>query len=134
MADDKTGNVPTARELTDVVEAYFATVDRNDPPATLANMTPDCVVVYASEGQRHVGRDTGVKAYFEHRSSIVEKSWHGNFFHVADPANARVATRFDVVRTDKGVPERKGDNINVFEFEGRKIRRISVWRGKPAAS
>jgi len=121
--------LPGARDLTDQVEAYFANVDRSDLAAVLATMTPDCVIEYVTDGSRFEGRDEGVKAYFEKRNAGVLKSWHGNFWHVADPSNGRVTTRFDVRRTDRGAAERTGDNINIFEFEGSRIRRIAVWRG-----
>ena len=118
------------REMTDRVEAYFASSDRSDLAATLDTMASDCVIEYVTDGSRFEGRDEGVKAYFEQRNALVLKSWHGNFRHAADAASGRVATRFDVRRTDRGVPERTGDNMNLFEFEGGRIRRIAVWRGK----
>ena len=118
-------------ELTRCVEAYFAAIDRKDLDAVLKLMSPACTIEYVTDGSRFAGRDEGVKAYFEKRNAGVEKSWHGDFFHVADTSAARVATRFKVRRTDKGVPERHGDNINVFEFDGTLIKRISVWRGVP---
>lgn len=120
---------PGARELTDQVEAYFASIDRSDLAATLATMTADCVIEYVTDGSRFDGRDEGVKAYFEKRNSNVLRSWHGNFRHVADPSSGRVTTRFDVRRTDRGAAERAGDNVNIFEFKGSRIRRIAVWRG-----
>ena len=122
------------QELTDRVEAYFASVDRSDLAATLEIMTPECVIEYVSDGTRFEGRDEGVKAYFEKRNANVLKSWHGNFRHTVDAASGRVATRFDVRRTDRDVPERTGDNINLFEFDGERIRRIAVWRGKGSQS
>ena len=115
--------------LTECVERYFACVDRKDLAGVLATMTADCVVEYVSDGSRFEGRDAGVKAYFEKRNAQVVQSWHGNFRHAADVAAGRVATRFDVRRTDHGAPERGSDNINFFEFDGGKIRRIAVWRG-----
>lgn len=124
----------TSQELIAKVEAYFACVDRSDLAGILATMTPDCVVEYVTDGSQFVGRDAGVKAYFEQRNSIVVKSWHGNFTHAADLERGRVATRFDVRRTDKGVAERTGDNINLFEFAGLSIKRIAVWRGTGKAS
>jgi ketosteroid isomerase-like protein len=120
---------PAAEMLIARVEAYFASVDRSDLAGILATMAPDCVVEYVTDGSLFVGRDTGVKAYFEQRNSIVVKSWHGNFIHAADPVSGLVATRFDVRRTDKGVAERTGDNINLFQFDGLAITRIAVWRG-----
>ena len=96
----------------------------------METMAPDCVIEYVTDGSRFEGRDEGVKAYFEQRNANVLKSWHGNFRHAVDAASGRVATRFDVRRTDRGAPERTGDNINLFEFDGERIRRIAVWRGK----
>jgi ketosteroid isomerase-like protein len=124
---------PDAGELIACVEAYFASADRCDVAATLAAMAPDCVMEYLTEGLRYEGRDAGIKAYFEARARNVVKSWHGNFRHVADAAAGRVATRFAVRRTDKGGVERTGDNIDLFEFEGRRIKRITVWKSAPKA-
>ena len=121
-------------KLIDRVEAYFASIDRSDLAGTLETMASDCVIEYVSDGSRFEGRDTGVKAYFEQRNRNVLKSWHGNFTHAADPASGRVATRFNVRRTDRDAPERTGDNINLFEFDGQRIKRIAVWRGKGSQS
>jgi ketosteroid isomerase-like protein len=122
-------NRPTAGDLTARVESYFASVDRSDLAGILATMTPDCVVEYVTDGSRFEGRDAGVRDYFEKRNAMVVQSWHGNVRHAADAASGRVATRFEVRRTDKGAAERFGDNINLFEFAGDRIARIAVWRG-----
>ena len=116
--------------MTNVVEAYFAAVDRSDLAGILKTMAPECTMHYVSAGERYEGRDTGVKAYFEKRNAGCESSWHGDFWHVVDAPAGRVATRFGVRRTDKGQPERAGDNLNVFEFDGALIKRIHVWRGQ----
>ncbi|MSQ70952.1 MAG: hypothetical protein EXR27_06625 [Betaproteobacteria bacterium] len=119
----------TALELVDRVEAYFAAADRCDVGATLACMTADCVLEYLTEGLRYEGRDSCVRDYFAARAGKVLRSWHGNFTHTPDSASGRIATRFNVRRTDQGVAERTADNINLFQFEGRLIKRISVWKG-----
>lgn len=119
---------PSARELIDRVEAYFANADRCDVAGTLSDMAPDCVLEYLTEGLCYAGRDGAIKGYFEERACQVVKSWHGNFMHAADANSGRVATRFEVRRTDRGLAERSGDHINLFEFEGRRIKRISVWK------
>lgn len=120
--------LPTATELIAQVEAYFAAADNCDVRGTLATMAPDCVLEYLTEGLRFEGRDTGVKAYFVERAAKVVRSWHGDFTHTADAQNGRVATRFVVRRTDRGDAERSADNIDLFQFEGRLIKRISVWK------
>jgi hypothetical protein len=124
---------PDAQAMIDCVEAYFASADRCDIAATLAAMTPDCVMEYLTEGLRYEGRDEGIRQYFEARANKVLECWHGNFWHVADPARSRVATRFEVRRSDRGAIERTGDNVDLFQFEGRRIKRITVWKSAGTA-
>lgn len=120
--------LPDAQELIEQVERYFACADQRDVAGTLETMAPDCVLEYLTEGLRYVGRDGAIKAYFEERAAKVVKSWHGDFMHAADPQRGLVATRFAVRRTDRGMAERTGDHINLFQFDGCRIKRISVWK------
>jgi hypothetical protein len=135
-SNSMTATAMTATEMIAVVEAYFAAVDRSNLDGLLAGMAPDCLMEYKTQGVQYIGRDTGIRKYFGERNAICLTSWHGNFNHTVDVAAGRIATRFDVRRTDKGQPERVGDNLNLFQFEGRWIKRISVWRGEgnPAAA
>lgn len=119
----------SAAVLVAIIEEYFTSVDRNDIPGTLATMTADCVLEYRTQGKVHAGRDTGIRDYFTARSAQVTQSWHGNTQHTMDLSTARVATRFDLRRIDHGGLEQTGDNLNLFEFEGDRIKRISVWGG-----
>lgn len=121
-------SLPSATQLIAQVEAYFDAADRCDVPGTLATMAPDCVLEYLTEGLCFEGRDTAVKIYFLERANKVVRSWHGDFTHTADAASGRVATRFAVRRTDRGLAERTADNINLFQFEELQIKRISVWK------
>jgi hypothetical protein len=120
--------MPNAQELIDCIDAYFSSTDSFDVLATLSTMTPECVMEYMTDNRRYEGRDKGIKAYFERRGEMLSNAWHGNFSHVADPLCGRVATRFDVRRREKGGDTVVRDNINFFQFEGRLIKRISVWR------
>ncbi|MGE0314423.1 MAG: nuclear transport factor 2 family protein [Lautropia sp.] len=120
---------PSATALVDIIEAYFAAVDRDDIAAILSTMTADCVLEYRTLGKVCAGRDTGIRDYFTARGAQVESSWHGNTQHTVDTSAARVATRFDLRRVDRDGIEQTGDNLNLFEFEGARIRRISVWGG-----
>jgi ketosteroid isomerase-like protein len=122
--------VPTAAELIAMVEAYFEGVDRDDLDATLAGMTPDCVLDYKTMGVQYVGRDQGIRNYFIERRANLVHGWHGNCSHTVDVTNGRVATRFELRRTDKDKPAIVNDNLNLFQFEGGKIKRIWVWRGE----
>ena len=125
---DPGAETPSAEDLIACVEAYFASADSFDISETLAVMTPDCVLEYLTDDRRYEGRDEGIKAYFEQRAKTFDTAWHGTFFHVADPARGCVATRFDVRRKLKDGATEIRDNINLFEFEGRLVKRISVWR------
>ena len=118
----------SADTLIERIETYFDCADRCDVAGTLATMAPDCVLEYLTENERYEGRDAGIRGYFEARAKKVRQSWHGDFTHAADPVRGIVATRFAVRRTDAGLAERLGDNINLFQFEGRLIKRISVWK------
>jgi hypothetical protein len=96
-SDSAAESPPTAEELIECIEAYFASTDNFDVAATLRTMTPDCTLEYLSADINHQGRDTGIRKYFEDRAqALVER-----------------------------------DNINLFQFEGRLISEICVWRGSP---
>ena len=80
-----------------------------------------------TDGVVHEGRDAAIKAMFERRLESVNDAWHGNRRYVADPATGLASTRFDVRRTSTDGSKIAMDNINFFEFEGNKLRRISIW-------
>ena len=84
-----------AAELTDMVERYFAAVDRKDLPATLSFFAPDALFTVATYGTEHRGRDTELRTMFERLFSRYVHIWHGHFEHVVQ-APERIATRFDV--------------------------------------
>ncbi len=126
--------MPDAQHLIDCIETYFASTDNFDVQATLGTMTPDCMLEYLTDNRRYEGRDEGIKEYFEERAVMLASAWHGNFSHVADPVRGRVASRFDVRRREKDGEMVVRDNINLFQFESRLIRRISVWRSVAKAA
>lgn len=114
-------------ELIGLAENYFARVDAKDLDGVRACLAPDCRLVIETSAVIHDGRDAAIlsmfAAYFERWESI----WHGNFDHVADAANGRLACRFDVRKTapDGSVDEKR--NANFFTVEAGLIRRISVY-------
>ncbi len=130
-SDSAAESPPTAQELIECVEAYFASTDNFDVEATLKTMTPDCTLEYLSADIHHQGRDTGIKKYFENRAQTLTSAWHGNFSHTVDTEQGRVATRFNVRREEKDGEMVVRDNLNLFQFEGRLISQISVWRSSP---
>lgn len=118
---------PTAQQMIDVIDRYFDAVDAGDVPGTLAELTPDCEIAVVTDDITHAGRDTAIKEMFERRLTSVRDAWHGNRRYVADPETGTAATRFDVRRTSSDGSNIAMDNINFFEFEGDKLRRISIW-------
>lgn len=115
------------QELIDLAERYFACVDAKDLSGVLARLAPECRMTIETSAVIHDGRDGAIRsmfaAYFERWATV----WHGNFDHVADAANGRLACRFDVRKTasDGSVDEKR--NANFFTFEDGLIRRISVY-------
>ncbi len=117
----------SAQQMIDVIDRYFDAVDNGDVPGTLAELTPDCAITVVTDGVTHQGRDTQIKEMFERRLTTVDTAWHGNRRYVADPQTGTATTRFDVRRTSTDGSQIAMDNINFFEFEGDKLRRISIW-------
>jgi ketosteroid isomerase-like protein len=89
--------------LIQLVERYFAAVDRKDVAATLACFASDATFVVASHHLRYEGRDTAIRAMYERLNARYEEVWHGDFDHVVE-APSRIASRFTVVNTS---PERR---------------------------
>lgn len=117
----------TEQELIGLAEGYFAAVDRQDLEATLAFIAPDCVFRIETAQLDHLGRDDGIKRMFETFFAKWDKIWHGNFRHVADTANGRIATQFDARNSnDDGYAVDK-HNCNFFTVKDGKFHRISVY-------
>ena len=117
---------PNAGQLIATAEAYFARVDEGDVPGVMALLTPNCMVEVVTHPISHDGA-AAIEAMFTRRLSGTRHAWHGNFVHVADAGAGRLTSRFDVKRTGTGGDERGMDNINMFEFDGPLISRISIW-------
>lgn len=117
---------PTPRELIETAEAYFACVDAGDVPGVMARLTPDCTLEVVTHPIAHEGA-AAIEAMFKRRLTGTKRAWHGNFVHLADADQGRVTSRFDVLREGTDGEERAMDNINLFQFDGPLISRISIW-------
>lgn len=114
--------------LIDLVEYYFAAVDRNDLDAVLACFTEDANVTIQSAHSAHQGRDTQVRRMYEELfENYREHMRHIHFRHVADPDNNRVASQFDVELTDNDGENIHLTNANFFYLEGGKFRRVFIY-------
>jgi hypothetical protein len=89
-------------------------------------MSPDVVLEVVTHRVRNAGK-AAVREVFRRRLDTFANGWHGNFRHVADAEKGWVTSRFDVVRNFRDGRREEMNNINFFEFEGRLIKKISIW-------
>ena len=116
----------TAQDLIDAVNRYFDAVDENDVPGTLKELTPDCSLEVVTAGVKHQGH-AAIQAMFERRLTTLVSGWHGDFTHATDPAGGFAATRFRVRSVDRDGRVNERRNVNAFEFDGVRIRRVQIW-------
>ena len=108
------------------VEDYFRDVDRFDTQAILAHLTDDCVLEVVNHDSAHQGTEA-IRATYEQRAKAVRRSWHGDFLHTVDEEALRVATRLTVRRIDMDGTPVEAHNLTLFQLDGSRIRRISIW-------
>ena len=116
----------TAKAMTQQIERYFAAVDAGDIDAIMATLAPRCVLEVVTAGVKHRGLKA-IRAMFEARFQIRASGWHGGFSHATDPARSFAATRFRVRSVDRDGTVNERHNVNAFEFDGPRIRRVQIW-------
>ena len=112
--------------LSDMVERYFAAVNRKDLSATLSFFAPDAVFTVATYGTEHHGRDTELRSLFERLFSRYEHIWHGRFEHVVQ-APERIATRFDVENRSADGQVHHKHNANFFFLKNGLFQVVHVY-------
>jgi ketosteroid isomerase-like protein len=117
---------PSRQDLITAVETYFARVDAGEVDTVVDLMSPDVVLEVVTHRVRNAGK-AAVREVFRRRLDTFANGWHGNFRHVADAEKGWVTSRFDVVRNFRDGRREEMNNINFFEFEGRLIKKISIW-------
>lgn len=118
--------VPSNSPLAELVENYFAAVDRMDLAATLARFGADAVVTIATFDVCYRGRDTEIRGMYERLFARYAQVWHGDFDHVvARPA--RIASQFTVRNlSHRGISTEK-HNCNFFALRGDLIQTMAVY-------
>lgn len=106
-----------ASELQALVERYFSAVDRGDMAATLACFASQARFAIANHGVYYQGRDTEVRGMYERLAARYARVWHGDFDHVVDVPNQRVASRFRVENTTHAGELLHKNNCNFFEIQ-----------------
>ena len=105
------------KSLVDLVERYFAAVDRKDVGGALACFLPNARFTIATYGTVYEGRDTQIKAMFERLNTRYASVWHGNFDHVVQAPQGRIASRFRVQNTTFEGRQLVKNNCNFFRIE-----------------
>lgn len=112
--------LPTRRDapqLQALVERYFSAVDRGDMAATLACFAPDACFGIANHEVYYRGRDTELRGMYERLGARYARVWHGDFDHVIDVPNQRVASRFRVENTTHAGELLRKNNCNFFQVQ-----------------
>jgi ketosteroid isomerase-like protein len=105
------------KPLIDLAERYFAAVDRKDVGAVLACFSPNSRFTIATYGTVYEGRDTQIKAMFERLNARYASVWHGDFDHVVQTLQGRVASRFRVKNITFDGQQLVKNNCNFFRIE-----------------
>ena len=115
-----------AHALIELVERYFAAVDRMDLAATLDCFAPQARFTIATYGTSFEGRDDGLRAMFERLFARYQRVWHGHFDHVVQPPG-RIASRFRVENTLFDGSVRAKDNCNFFSVRDGHFDEVFVY-------
>lgn len=116
-----------AHQLQALVERYFAAVDGQDVPATLACFTPDAHFCIANHGVSYRGRDEAMRGMFERLHARYARVWHGDFDHVFDVPRQRVASRFLVKNTTHDGQVLHKNNCNFFALRDGLFSEVFVY-------
>lgn len=118
----------TAGQLVELVEQnYFHNVDGKNIGPVLDCFAEDAVLSVQTAGAVHSGRDGAIRKMFEGFMGDIKTIYHGDFTHVVDAENQKVATQF-VARNDyddgRHVEMR---NCNFFELEDGLFKRVTIY-------
>jgi ketosteroid isomerase-like protein len=115
-----------ASALIELVERYFAAVDRMDLAATLDCFAPDARFTIATYDTTFEGRGDGLRGMFERLFARYQRVWHGDFDHVVQPPG-RIASRFRVENTSFGGGLSVKHNCNFFRVQGGRFVEVFVY-------
>lgn len=115
------------RQLQELVERYFASVDRMDVAATLSCFTSDAHFCIANHGVSYRGRDDELRGMYERLNARYARVWHGHFDHVFDVPRQRVASRFRVENTTHDGQLLHKNNCNFFELRDGLFSEVFVY-------
>ncbi|MFC3228811.1 nuclear transport factor 2 family protein [Marinibaculum pumilum] len=118
----------TEGQLIELVERdYFGNVDAKDLEGVLSVLAPDARLTVKTAAVIHEGRDTGIRRMLTDFLAAFREGWHGDFAHVVDVPNQRIASRFDVRLVDHGGAVSTASNANFFQIRDGLIAEIFVY-------
>ena len=115
------------KSLIDLAERYFAAVDRKDVGGALACLSPHARFTIATYSTLYEGRDTQIKAMFERLNARYASVWHGDFDHVVEASQGRIASRFRVENITHEGQKLVKNNCNFFRSEDGLFAEIFVY-------
>ena len=116
----------TALHLEQLVERYFAAVDRKDLSAVLSFFTPDATFTIATYQSTFKGRDSEIAGMFERLFARYDKILHLNFDHFPCAPN-KISSRFEVQNAKIGSPTIYKNNCNFFKLQGHHFHDVYVY-------
>ncbi len=121
------GNL-NASEIIDLVEkSYFRSVDNKNLDQVLNCFAEGASLTVKTAGVTYLGSDNEIRAMFENVMKDIASIYHGDFQHVVDVENQRIASQFLVQNDyDDGTHEDKR-NCNFFEIRNGIFSSVSVY-------
>ncbi len=118
----------TAGQLVELVEQhYFHNVDSKNIDPVLKCFAEDAVLSVQTPGASHSGRDGAIRKMFEGFMGDIKTIYHGDFTHVVDIENQKIATQF-VARNDYDDGQHvEMRNCNFFELEDCLFKRVTIY-------
>lgn len=118
----------SAAELIDLVERhYFRNVDNKNLEPVLECFAEDIVLRVKTANVTHRGRNSGIRRMFENLMKDTKIIYHGEFNHVVDVENQKIASEFLVCNDYDDGSHVEKRNCNFFEIENGLFKDVSVY-------
>jgi len=116
-----------AVQLRQMVEnKYFENVDHKFLESVMDCFQPDANMTIQTDNLTHRGVGE-IRRMFDKFFKSYKKIWHGEFRPVIDVERQTVAIQFVATRDTHEGEHQKALNCNFFEFDGGKIKSITIY-------
>ena len=120
------GEVMNADDIILLVQRYFSAVDQQELETVLSTLTPDCRFSVETHGVVLNGH-AEITGMFERLWDAHAAVLHDQFVYVPDPANRRIACRFQVTNTLPDGSTVHKSNCNFFEVRDGLFSAVAVY-------